>query len=78
MILPNRSSMNGNTTQTACNKMTKKFIDIKNHSRVINDVNYFNLLPCIDKDSNVGPGLEAKSNASDADDNYDYIPPDLR
>ena len=50
----------------------------ENHSRVINDVNYFNLLPCIDKDSNVGPGLEAKSNASDADDNYDYIPPDLR
>ena len=37
-----------------------------------------NLLPCIDKDSNVGPGLEAKSSASDVDDNYDYIPPDLR
>ena len=49
-----------------------------NHSRVIHDVNYFNLLPCIGKDSNVGPGLEAKSNASDADDNYDYIPLDLR
>ena len=28
MILPNRSSMNGNTTKIACNKMTKKFIDI--------------------------------------------------
>ena len=60
--------------------MTKKFIGImlNVYSRVINDVNYFNLLPFIDKDSNVGPGLEAKSNASDADDNYDYIPPDLR
>ena len=37
------------------------------------------MFPCIDNDSSVGPGLTTKYKAtSDTDDNYDYIPLDLR
>ena len=46
---------------------------------IIYDINHCNILPCIDNDSSVGPGLTTKSKAaSDTDDNYDYIPLDLR
>ena len=81
MILPNQPSMNGNTTYTACNKMIQTFIDIIPNiiSGIINYINHSNILPYIDNDSSVGPGLTTKSKAaSDTDDNYDYIPLDLR